>query len=416
MTREGSRACANGAGARGTAGRLGGIRTVDLAACLALIVGAVACGVEATSAPETAQVTAPPGQILPSASEAERGRFLLGRAVFERLATPEEGLGPLFNATRCSDCHDQPAVGGSGVVFVHKATRFDGGACDPLRELGGSNLQQRVTPALAARGFGPEPVPERATHRSTVRPTQLFGLGLLEAVTDATIEAGADSADADGDGVSGRVGRDGAGRVGRFGWKADHATIADFVDEALRFELGFTTPRVPREETHGGTPLPAVVDPMPEPEIDEAGVGLLVDYLRGLAVPVGAVSSPGAETGGDIFLRIGCAACHTPSLPIGRDVQGVPAGSQIPAFTDLLLHDMGPEAEGVCGPAAGPQEYRTPPLWGVGLRPLLLHDGSVSTLDSAIERHGGEGSAAARAFAALDPSERERLLAYLRSL
>jgi len=391
-----------------------------------MLLGLVACSGApadgaARAADEPLALRVAAGRPLATVSEAERGRFLLGRAVFERVATEAEGLGPLFNAARCSDCHDQPSIGGSGAIMVTKAARWDGSSCDPLRATGGDNIQSRSTSALAAHGIAGEEIPPEATHSGLARPTQLYGLGLLEAVSEANLVDSADPDDADGDGVSGRTGRDAQGRVGRFGWKADQASVADFVDGALRFELGFTTPEVPHEESPNGQPLPEGVDPMPEPEIDAEGVQLLVEYIQLLGPPLagesaGEATDAAAAEGAQRFAELGCAACHTPSLTTASPVGGLPAGTQIAAYTDLLLHDMGPELVGVCGGSAQPSEYRTPPLWGVSMRPLLLHDGRATTLEAAIEAHAGEASAARDAYLELSAPDRAALLEFLRTL
>lgn len=226
-----------------------------------------------------------PGQPLADISDEQRGAFLLGRALFERLTTPEEGLGPLFNAERCSSCHDMPATGGGGPALVLKATRFEDGRCNLLTDQGGDNIQQRATTALTARGVSGESIPRAATATARVTGPPLFGMGLVEEIPEDAITDRADPADADGDGVSGRAARTPDGRLGRFGRKGEAATIADFIDTALRFELGLTTPAHPVEETVNGRPLPPGADPMPDPDLDARGVRLLVEYVRLLAPP-----------------------------------------------------------------------------------------------------------------------------------
>ena len=160
-----------------------------------------------------------PGQAIPTLSDGNRGRFLLGRALFERIATQEEGLGPLYNQDRCSSCHDSPTVGGgsSASVRVLKATRFVDGRCDRLEEFGGDNIQLRVTELFAAHGFGPEDIPPEATDSGYVTAPSLFGLGLIEAIPDSALLSIADPEDRDGDGISGRLPRTADGRFARFG-------------------------------------------------------------------------------------------------------------------------------------------------------------------------------------------------------
>ncbi|NNL29591.1 MAG: hypothetical protein HKO77_01145, partial [Gemmatimonadetes bacterium] len=175
-----------------------------------------------------------PGDPLPGLTAAERGRFLLGKALFERLATADEGLGPLYNADRCSSCHDQPAVGGGGDrILVVKATAFEDGRCRDLRPEGGDNIQQRVTPLLEALGVEPERIPPSATDTVRVTAPPLFGLGLLEAVPEEALVSMAREQAAGGV-VSGRVPGSSTGRSARFGRKGDAVSVADFVDTALR--------------------------------------------------------------------------------------------------------------------------------------------------------------------------------------
>jgi len=202
--------------------------------------------------------------------------------------------------------------------------------------------------------------------------------------------------------------------------KGDAVTILDFIDTALRFELGLTTPQHPQEETVNGRPLPTSTDPMPEPEIDERGMGLLADYVRLLAPPARAVTS-GAERdsvrrGERLFESVGCASCHVPELRSGRSDVGALDRKPVRLFSDLLLHHLGPDLAGVCGTSAGPSEYRTAPLWGVRLRDGYLHHGRAGTLREAIALHGGEAAAAREAFSRLPAAQQALLLRFLASL
>lgn len=402
-----------------------GRRPARSALLLAALTTSAACG----NAPDSVRSTPPtaPGEPLPGLAPAERGRFFVGRALFERLATADEGLGPLYNAKRCSDCHDQPVVGGSGTRFpVLKATRFADGRCDLLEAHGGDNIQRRTTELARAHGLAPEDVPEGATATSRVVAPSLLGLGLLEAVPDSVLDAWADPEDADADGISGRAPRTAPGpegaRPARFGRKGDAATIQGFVDTALRFELGFTTPDHPEEEPRNGVPVPPEADPMPDPEIDQATLDLLSDYVRLLAPPAPeAVSTPQlADTlaqGAALFRQIGCASCHRPELRTGpAPPYAALASRTLRPYSDLLLHDMGPALAGVCGRSATPQELRTAPLWGLRHRTRLLHDGRAGDPASAVAAHGGEATAAREAFDALPPAARNALLRFLASL
>lgn len=384
----------------------------------ALLSVAVACA----DAPSPPVATARPGAPLEGLDDRARGRFLLGRALFERLATPEEGLGPLFNAERCSACHDEPTSGGSGHrIPVLKATRFEDGRCDPLEAEGGDNVQRLATPLLRAAGFAEEAVPRRANATERVIAPPLFGLGLLEAVSEDALLTWADPDDTDRDGVSGRLARRPDGAAARFGRKGDAVSVADFVDQALRFELGFTTEGHTREVGPGGRPLPPGVDPMPDPEMDGPTAALLTDYVRYLAPPAPEEPATPAvadslAAGRQIFEAIGCAACHRPSLETGEVDDPALGARRIEPWTDLLLHDLGSGDGHVCTPAATPGEYRTAPLWGLRHRGRLLHDGRATSVVQAVLAHGGEATGAVGRFHALSAADRARLLRFLASL
>ena len=263
-----------------------------------------------------------------------QGRFLLGRALFERLATPDEGLGPLFNAERCSDCHDQPVTGGGGIrIRVVRATRFAEGRCDLLEAEGGDNIQQRATDLLAAHDLGPERIPPSATATARVTAPALFGLGLIDAIPDAVLLEAADPDDRDGDGISGRLPRLPDGRSARFGRKGDAHGLQDFVISALRFELGFTTPSQPDEIAVNGHPVPPAADPARDPEIDAVALGQLTDYMRFLAPPApadlpSATARDSVARGEAIFRQIGCISCHRQEMRTARFiVLNIPPGT-----------------------------------------------------------------------------------------
>ncbi|HZD06211.1 MAG TPA: di-heme oxidoredictase family protein [Longimicrobiales bacterium] len=382
---------------------------------VAVTVAATACRPEAsTPGPEL-------GDPLPGLTDRERGRFLLGRALFERVTTPEEGLGPLYNEVRCSGCHESPvAGGGSAEVQVLKATRFIDGECDLLATAGGDNIQRRATELLANHGLGPEEIPPGATDSALIDAPPLFGLGLVEAIPDSVLEGLADPEDRDGDGVSGRLPRSPEGRPARFGRKGDAVDIAGFIDTALRFELGLTTPEHPVEEARNGVPIPREADPAPEPEIDARGVALLTDYVRFLAPPAPERPARGASAdsvadGADLFRAIGCARCHVPELRTGDSTTAALRDRPVRLYSDLQVHDLGLTAD-VCGRDVAPGEYRTAPLWGLRHRRRYLHDGRATDLLSAIARHGGEARGARDRLLRASPEARAALLRFLSSL
>jgi len=354
------------------------------------------------------------GDPRPGLTADELRRFEDGKALFDRVFAPESGLGPLFNENQCSACHTDPAPGGTGEQLVRKATRLpDGtGACDLLENRGGENLRSRVTAAAAEVGTVPDSVPTEATHVGSFDVPFLFGLGAAEAVSESVLLDLADPGDEDGDGISGRLGRTPDGRVGRFGRKADVASLRDFTVSALLNEMGLTTPDRPDERGTNGGDLAPGADPAPDPEVPAEVVDRLTDYVRFLGVPPASSADAGLRESGDrLFTEVGCARCHVPELPVG------PSGTPAVVFSDFLLHDLGEGLGGsVCGPAAGPDEFRTAPLIGLSANRAFLHDGRARSLEEAIGLHGGEASRAGAAFQALSPVDRAALLAFLRSL
>jgi CxxC motif-containing protein (DUF1111 family) len=350
-------------------------------------------------------------------TEEELERFEEGEEIFEGTFTAEQGLGPLFNADSCAGCHSDPVDGGNGSFVELHATGFGPeGTCDPLFALGGPVFQLRATEALAAHGITSEPLPPEALAQARRTTPDVFGFGLLDAVPDAEILALADPDDRDGDGVSGRVHWLPGGRIGRFGRKAAVSALADFNEGAFLFELGLTTPRLDVENSIAGAPLPDGVDPLPEPEASAESVALVDDYVRFLAPPAPARRDVRERTGERLFRTVGCATCHVPSLRTGDHVVKALAHRDVHAYTDLLLHDMGPALADICLEGAEPSEFRTEPLMGLRHVTAFLHDGRAATIEEAILAHDGEGRAAREEFEALGSGDHEALLAFLRTL
>lgn len=378
-----------------------------------------ACGDAGAPADWTAGAGyAEPGAPLPGLGEAELARFERGRELFHRPFTPDEGLGPLFNQQRCSSCHDLPVLGGFGAEPVIKATAWDAATgCDLLTDQGGDMLQTQATPLLQAAGIVNESVPERARQVARIMPPALFGAGLIEAIPDSVIALRADSADADGDGISGRVGRTSEGRIGRFGRRAEFADLREFITGAALLEMGLTTTDRPTEEGVNGRPLPPGVDPVPDPELPDSLLTLLIDYVRFLAVPARDTTAADTLRAGAVAFRdAGCDRCHTPVLMTAPNPLPQLDRQPVALYSDLLLHEMGPEIASICGPGAGPSEFRTAPLLGLRLRQPFLHDGRAQDLETAIRLHGGEAEGARRAFEGMGQGQRMALMRFLRSL
>lgn len=371
----------------------------------------------------------------------------VGKALFDRLWVPSpastrgsDGLGPLHAARACAGCHagggaSRTAAQGDGTLDPSAfAVRLggDAGPGDPvyglqIQPLGTAlvapeaaialHLAASPDPALGptvtaihldALAYGPLAPGTRLEAR---RAPSLRGIGRLAAVPEAILAALADPDDRDGDGISGRRGD------GRFGWKGLEPTLASQTAAALLLDLGLSSPDRPQ---HAGdcTASEATCRAAPHGNGGHAdGVEVPADPLRALVAYVAALPAPrpaGDAGGAAVFRDTGCAACHVPALADAR-------GRPVPAFTDLLLHDLGPGlAGGFPEGKASAAEWRTPPLWGLGMAvrrgDRFLHDGRAATIDEAVRWHGGEAAAARARYLALPPDEQTRLLAYLEGL
>jgi CxxC motif-containing protein (DUF1111 family) len=389
----------------------------------------VLAGVLAMSGVVAAQGLPPPrpappqgfGVPLAGLTESERAAFAAGRAEFTSIETPEEGLGPIFNGRSCVQCHGVPAPGGSSPVTVTRFGRQAGAGFDPLEARGGSLLQRfAVDPALLER------VPPEANVVAERESTPLFGLGLIEAIPDEAILAGA--ARAKPDGVRGRAAvvvdvATGERRVGRFGWKAQHATLLGFAADAYRNEMGITNRFFPTENApNGNVALLAAFNRVADPEdaVDPAtgrgDVDALADFMRFLAAPPRAAATAAAVAGETLFSQIGCAACHTPSMTTGSSPVAALGAKTVSLYSDLLLHDMGSLNDGIAQAAARAHEMKTPPLWGLRASAPYLHDGRAATVDQAIRAHDGEARSARNRYNALTPAQRQQLLDFLGTL
>jgi CxxC motif-containing protein (DUF1111 family) len=371
-----------------------------------------------------ASTTAELGGPLPLLTPYEQRLFARGSVAFQTVFTPATGLGPLFNSTACAGCHEEPVAGGTGSadpeeagedVEIH-ATAYRGGVCDELSDKGGPVFQKQATPPLQALGIDHEPVPLEATATAQRTTPSVLGFGLLDAVPDAEILARADPDDRDGDGISGRPNVTADGRIGRFGRKAQVPTLRDFVAQAFVLEMGITNPAFPAEQTVGGMPLPAGVDPTADPELTQEALDAAVAFSQLLAPPA-PVGNPVIRMGGQqIFSRIGCDGCHVPRLRTGDNPVRALRYKYVEAYTDLLLHDMGPDLADICLGQASPSEFRTEPLMGLRFKATFLHDGRAASIEEAIRLHAGEAAGARDRFLALSERQRGVLLRFLGGL
>lgn len=220
----------------------------------------------------------------------------------------------------------------------------------------------------------------------------------------------------DRDGISGRPNRTADGRLGRFGRKAQVATLREFVASAFINEMGITSPAEMIEQTVHGNPLPPGVDPAGDPEITQDDLDATDAFMRFLAPPTPELRWSARSEGRRLFSRIRCSGCHTPALFTGRNNVRVLRFRVVFAYTDLLLHDMGQDLADICLGEAEPSEFRTEPLMGIRLKQAFLHDGRATTIEEAIVAHGGEATGARDRFLELSPRQRAALLRFVGSL
>jgi CxxC motif-containing protein (DUF1111 family) len=411
-------------------------------------------------------------QPLPGLSEHERTRFFVGNSFFNQswVSAPSsvqtrDGLGPLFNARSCSGCHfkdgrGRPPEPGQPMRSMLTRISLPGAGLDgaPLPDPRyGDQLQGDAIfgvpheadvyvsyqelpgqladgepyslrkPTLVLTGLGHGPLAAGLLSSARVAPA-MIGLGLLEAVPPSTLRARVDADDRDHDGISGRDNRVRSERglaFGRFGWKAEQASVREQTAAAFVGDLGLTSSLFPAEnhsalqtacqgQASGGAP-----------ELSEQVLSSVVLYARTLAVPARRHRERAEVVQGErLFRRAGCAGCHVETLTTGADVEPrALAGQTIHPYTDLLLHDLGPGLSDQRPTfSASGSEWRTPPLWGIGLvqrvngHSLFLHDGRARGLAEAVLWHGGEAERARAAFVQMDRADRAALLSFLASL
>ena len=384
-----------------------------------------AAGIVFLTALATAQgPSGQPGGPLANIPPVEFEEFRMGQADFLEVEATEEGLGPAFNGTSCAVCHNVPAVGGGGVIAELRAGRRNAqGEFETLDSTG-----ETLFHLFSVPGHGCQPiVPADATVFARRVPIPLFGAGLVEAIPDETIRALEDPNDRDRDGVSGRAAlvidvATGERRIGRFGWKAQHATLLTFGADAYRNEMGITNDVFPEEVSFGVSPAQMrLCDRFPDPEdvrdplTRRRGIDNFASFMRLLAPVARGGIDDEVRAGEQVFTAIGCVSCHVPALQTGPSANPVFHRKMVPLFSDLLLHDVG-TGDGIRQGVAEPNEIRTPALWGLRTRRPLLHDGSAGTAEDAVRRHAGEAALARRGFERLSDADRAALLAFLRSL
>ncbi|HTE49865.1 MAG TPA: di-heme oxidoredictase family protein [Kofleriaceae bacterium] len=376
------------------------------------------------------QSIAAAGDALPGLTPEQLTAFEVGREDFAEVEEPDEGLGPVFNNTGCGVCHDAPATGGaSSTALVEIRYGFTGpdGSFDPLSQFGGS-LQQLSgigpveIPGCEGVSFAQETIPAEANTTAGRLTQPLFGLGLIDNVPDVAFQALAAAEAELTPETAGRVSlvtnlATGQQDVGRFGWKAQVASIADFSGDAYLNEMGITNPVFPTESCfNGDCELTARCDPAPDPEDDGTALNNFTTFMTFLA-PAPALPVEGqAAIGAGVFAGIGCANCHTPALVTGSNAIAALDHKTFSPYSDFLLHDMGSLGDGIVQGGTGAREMRTSPLWGARFRVAYLHDGRATTVSQAILAHAGQGQSAADQFAGLPSALQNALLAFVGTL
>jgi CxxC motif-containing protein (DUF1111 family) len=381
------------------------------------------------------------------------------------------GLGPTFNSNQCSNCHLQPAVGGtSPVVNPQIAVANLNGATNkipPFITLNGPVREARFKFAVSPNGLVTN-IPDGGVHdlftiqgRSDAAgctlaqpdfermvdehnisfriPTPVFGAGLIESINDDTIIANQAKEAVAGRalGISGHPNRNGNdGSIARFGWKAQNKSLNLFAGEAYNVEMGITNELFPSERGYPPNPLPpgCLINRAPEDATNfdvsntvqgPSDIVAFANFMRFLDQPtpscIGTGCSQSVQNGMNVFINVAkCAVCHTPTMTTAPSYVAALSNVNANLFSDLLVHDMGVGlADGASQGGAGPDEFRTAPLWGLGQRLFFLHDGRTSDLMQAIEAHASPGSEAntvIRIFNGLTEAQKQDLLNFLRSL
>jgi CxxC motif-containing protein (DUF1111 family) len=350
------------------------------------------------------------------------------RFIFEEVEGVEDGLGPTYNAQSCRECHQNVVTGGASQVAEHRTGRLQDDSF--FESLGGSLIQSRA--------ISPDIV-ERVAFEDDVRTfrvsTNTLGAGFVEAVSNATLLALRDQQPRS---MRGRallvpvLEAGGKARIGRFGWKSQHASLVSFSGDAYLNEMGITSPLFPEENTSAGqdvgygTPW----DPVEDPEDDGVDLIAFADFMRSTKAPPRAPITDDVREGARSFRDVGCAICHTPALvtaPAGTVINGgefeVPpalGSKRFRPYSDFLLHDIG-TGDGI--PVLPGAEYagtasqiRTAPLWGLRTRNRLMHDGLSFTKQEAIARHAGQAAGVTARYDALTTAQKQQVLAFLDSL
>ena len=391
-------------------------------------------GNEAPSGFDTPTLSQNPGSQSHGNGLVDDASFGAAQAVFEESDGVDKGLGPLYNARSCADCHQNPVTGGGSQVAEFRVGHLD-------------NMGNFVSPTLVIND-GQDSVPNRslANDRSICAQAQervpasenirtfrmslgILGDGFVEAIDDSTLQNIAAQQSAlskgkiHGEVIQVPVLEGGVLRAGRFGWKNQHASLLSFAADAYLNEQGITSRLNPVDTTQ-------LCKTTTDPEDVDNDIDQFATFIRATKVPpidAALLATPDAQAGQQLFTQIGCATCHVASIttaPTGTQINGgtftIPdaLGSKvIHPYGDFLLHDIG-TGDGIVqnGPPDTMNKVRTSPLWGLRTRNRLMHDGASATHEQAILRHKGEASATRNKFAALNAQQKAQLITFLNSL
>ena len=350
------------------------------------------------------------------------------RFIFEEAETIATGLGPTYNAQSCRECHQNVVTGGASQVAELRSGRAENGQF--FESLGGTLIQSRAT--------HPDIV-ERVTPEDAVRTfrisTNTLGNGFVESIANSTLLAIRDKQPEAMRGTALMVPvleANSRVRIGRFGWKSQHASLESFSGDAYLNEMGITNPLFPDENTSSGrfVGFGSGFDPLPELEDDGVDVVAFADFMRSTKAPSRGPINADVLAGEALFTKIGCAVCHVPAIITARPGTTINGGAFvvpdalgnkiIHPYSDFLLHNIGtgdgipvlPTAEF----ASTANQMRTAPLWALRTRNRLMHDGLSFTKQDAIRRHAGQAAGVTSAYNALSEAQKNQLLAFLDSL
>jgi CxxC motif-containing protein (DUF1111 family) len=423
-------------------------RTVLLCSCLFAAVAALSTGLARVAAKSATE--APAGFNTPTFNSAQSisngiveppgDSFARDQQVYEENKAVADGLGPVYNATSCVVCHQNPNSGSASQITELRVGHNDsnGNFVNPTIFINDGKDTITGRSIVNDRAIGPEAqehIPATENIRTLRAALNTLGDGFVEAINDGTLIAIAEKQPELTEGkVHGEVVQapifeaPGQTRVGRFGWKDQHSSLLSFIADAYLNEMGITNRLRPKDVT---TVLKTTTDPEDQPDnLGLADIDHFAQFIRGTMVPprdTVLAATPAALKGEELFRRVGCNVCHVESIttaPVGTVIDGgmftVPEAlgdKIIHPFSDFLLHDVG-TGDGIVqvGPQDTANKLRTVPLWGLRTKARFMHDLKSLSLDNAISRHDGEAHDPAQRFKELSPEDRNALITFLNSL